>query len=104
SLLGCVEVKLQGNERQSNTRHEDDHAFEEFARRCEPPDAPLHCGDRYRRYYRAIGPVGTLIDVFLNCLPSRFAGHASSLLKIIAQAKLVVQSEAGNSYLAVRCA
>src|SRR5262249_49237355 len=76
--LRRIQVELHGNERQSYTCHEDDHAFEEFPCRCKPPDAPLHPSHRYCRYHRTIGPVGALIEVFLDCLRGWFSGHAYS--------------------------
>ena len=55
-----------GKKRKRDAGHEDDEAFEEFARGGKPPDQPLHPGHRRRLEVGAVGPNGQFVDMVLN--------------------------------------
>jgi len=68
ALLHRPQIEFFAHQRQRDPGHEHDHALEKLAGGGEPPDQPLHTGDRGIVNRRRVRPDRRLVDVFLDGL------------------------------------
>ena len=71
AVLRFAELKVLGDQRQGDAGQEHDQSLEKLAGDRQPPDSPLHVGQRRARRRGPVGPQRRFVEIALNRIPAR---------------------------------
>ena len=71
AVLRLAEIEFLGDQRQGDAGQEHDQSLEKLAGDRQPPDSPLHVGQRRARRRGPVGPQRRFVEIALNRIPAR---------------------------------